>query len=73
MSCPEYVRLRQHYETALRHWGQVLLSPGAAIGAPARLAIEIKEKALVERNAANDRMCLHKKTCSVCNPKLIRG
>jgi hypothetical protein len=70
MACPEYIRLRQHYEASLRHWGHVLLSPEAAIGAPARLAAEVKEKALVERNAANDRMCLHKQTCSVCNPKL---
>jgi hypothetical protein len=70
MACDEYIRLRQHYEAALRHWGHFLLSPEAAIGAAARLAAEIKQKALVERNAASDRMCLHKQTCSVCNPKL---
>jgi hypothetical protein len=63
MVCHEYIRLRQHYEAALRHWGHVLLSPVAKhIGAAARLADEVREKALVERNAANDRMRLHKQT-----------
>jgi hypothetical protein len=71
MACHEYIRLRQHYEAALRHWGHVLLSPVTGpTGAAARLAAEIKQKAFVERNAAYDRMCIHKKTCSVCNPKL---
>jgi hypothetical protein len=71
MVCSEYNRLRQHYEASLRHWGQVLLSAGAEpIGATARLAAEVRQKALLERDAANDRMCLHKQTCSVCNPKL---
>jgi len=71
MACHEYIRLRQHYEAFLRHWGQVLLSAGdEPIGTPARLAAEVKQKALEERNAANARMCLHKQTCPVCNPKL---
>jgi hypothetical protein len=53
MSCPEYNRLRQHYEAALRYWGHVLLSPDAnLVGAPARQATEIKQKAYTERNAA---------------------
>jgi hypothetical protein len=26
MECHEYIRLRQHYEASLRHWGHVLLS-----------------------------------------------
>jgi hypothetical protein len=68
MACPEYNRLRQHYEAALRHWGHVLLSPVAeGFGAP---AAEVKQKALAERNEAIDRMILHKQTCPVCNPKL---
>jgi hypothetical protein len=71
MACHEYDRLRQHYEASLRHWGHVLLSSGAEpTGAPARLAAEVKQKALEERNAANDRMCLHKLNCPVWNPKL---
>jgi hypothetical protein len=55
----------------LTYWGHVLLSPVTVpTGAPARLAAEVKQKAFEERNAAYDRMCLHKKTCPVCNPKL---
>jgi hypothetical protein len=60
MACPEYNRLRQHYESSLRHWGHVLLSPVTeTIDALARLAAEIKQKGLEERNAASDRMCHH--------------
>jgi hypothetical protein len=71
MACHEYIRLRQHYEASLRHWGQILLSPVAeTIGPAARVAAEVKQKALIERDAANDRMTLHKQTCSACNPKL---
>jgi hypothetical protein len=71
MECHEYIRLRQHYEAARRNWGHVLLSPGVEpIGATARLAAEIKQKAFEERNAANNRMRLHKHSCPVCNPKL---
>lgn len=67
MDCPQYIRLRLHYEASLRRWAQIFLLPDAPIGAPARLAAEIKQKALVERDAASDRMCRHKETCSVCN------
>jgi hypothetical protein len=67
MACPEYIRLRQHYDAALRHWGQIFLLPEAAPGEPARLAAAVKLKALEERDAANDRMCFHKKTCTVCS------
>jgi hypothetical protein len=46
MHCPEYQRLRQHYEVAIRRWGQVLLSPQATlVGALFRQAEEIKQKA----------------------------
>ena len=42
MACPEYIRLRQHYEAALRHWGHVLLSPVAEpIGAALMKAHEV--------------------------------
>jgi hypothetical protein len=70
MACPEYIRLRQHYEASLRQWRQIPVSTAAAIDAQARLAAEVKQKALLERNAANDRLCLHRQACAVCNPKL---
>ena len=64
MSCPEYLRLRQHYLAALRRWGQT-----EAMGAAKPEIAEIKEKALNERNAANERMRLHELSCPVCNHK----
>jgi hypothetical protein len=71
MPCPEYARLRQLYEAALRHWGQILLSSEGTelVGAPGRLAAELKQKALYERDAANGRMRLHKQDCPVCKGK----
>jgi hypothetical protein len=71
MECRRYIQLRHHYEAALRHWEHVTLSLGAeSNSAPAPLAAEITQKALEERNATGDRMCLHKRTRSVCTPKL---
>jgi hypothetical protein len=71
MECHEYKRLRHHYEAALRRWEHVTFSPGAESNSTAaRLAAEIKQKALEERNEAGNRMFPHKRTCSVCNPKL---
>jgi hypothetical protein len=47
MPCPEYNRLRQHYEVALRHWGHVLFSLDAdLVGAAARKVAELKQKAV---------------------------
>jgi hypothetical protein len=60
MSCPEYNRLRQHYQEALRHWGHVLFSLDAhLVGTAARKAAEIKQKAFEERNAAKERWTSH--------------
>ncbi len=71
MVCPEYNRLRQHYEAAIRHWGHVLLAPDAKlVGALARQTAEVKRKAFQERDAAKERLSAHKLTCSTCNPRL---
>jgi hypothetical protein len=71
--CPEYNRLRQHYEAALRHWGHLLLSLDARlVGTVARQAAEIKQKAFDERNAAKERLSAHAVFCPACNPKLQR-
>jgi hypothetical protein len=71
MECRQYIQLRRHYEAALSRWEHVTLLPGVeSNSAPAPLAAEIKQKALEERNASGDRMCLHKRTFSVCTPKL---
>jgi hypothetical protein len=54
----EYARLRQRYEASLRQWGQALQASQGTIGdPPAKLAVQTEQKALEERNAANNRMC----------------
>ena len=62
MTCPEYQRLLQLYEVALRRWEQVLWSSRAEVpGIPERLASEMKQKAYVEKNNAHERMRTHKR------------
>jgi hypothetical protein len=64
MPCPEYNRLRQHYEAALRRWGYVLLS--LDVGAAVRQTAGIID----ERNAAKERLSAHVLSCSACNAHL---
>ncbi len=71
MHCPEYNRLRQRYEAALRHWGHVVLAPDdGSLGALARQAAEIRQKAFNERDAGKKRLSDHMFNCAACNPKL---
>jgi hypothetical protein len=70
VACYQYLRLRQHYEAALRRREQVewASNKNRFVDTSAnRLAAEVKYKALEERNAAKDRMTLHKQSCPVCN------
>jgi hypothetical protein len=70
-SCLEYNRLRQHYEAALLHWGQLLLSLDAhPVARAARQTAGIKQKALEERNAATERLSAHVLSCPACNPSI---
>jgi hypothetical protein len=70
MECHEYIRLRQHHEAALTHWEQVILSSQGALPNLPPAVSEMKKKALQERNAAEERMILHQRTCPICNPKV---
>jgi hypothetical protein len=70
MRCPEYDRLRQQYEAALRYWGYLLLSDANLVEAPARRVAEVKIQAFEERNAAKERWTSHTLTCQNCNPRL---
>jgi hypothetical protein len=71
MPCLEDNRLRQHYEAALRHWGHVLLFPDTnLVGAAARQADVIKQKAFDERNAAKERLDAHMRVLPAFNRKL---
>jgi hypothetical protein len=70
MRCSEYVRLRQHYEAALRRWAQLGLSAEEEhkedfVDTTVRLAV--KQKAFEERNAAYVRIALHERNCRICN------
>jgi hypothetical protein len=71
MLCPEYLRLRQLYEAALRRFTHIELSShGRDLSdTSARLAAEIKQKALDETNAALERMRLHVQRCQTCKVK----
>jgi hypothetical protein len=71
--CPEHVRLRQHYESALRYWGEVLLSQDSElVGASARQRGRLVQNALDERDAARERVRAHKRTCPACRPFAVR-
>jgi hypothetical protein len=71
MECFEHIQLRHHYEAALQYWEHVIVLLEAESNSTAgRLAAQIKQKALEERNEAGNRMFLHKRTCSVCTPNL---
>jgi hypothetical protein len=59
-SLPEYDRLRQHYEAAIRRWGHFLLSPDAH---PVEAGAGIEQ-----RNAAKERLSAHALSCPACNP-----
>jgi hypothetical protein len=59
MLCPEYSRLLQHYEVALRRWAQVA-------NRNERLSAGIWKKALDEHDAAKERLNLHERTCPTC-------
>jgi hypothetical protein len=71
MSCSEYLRIRQHYDAALRRWAQIELSSHKfeVFDASARLADKVRQKALDERNEARQRMRLHEENCPACNPR----
>jgi hypothetical protein len=71
MLCLEYIQLFQHYEIALRKWGQVMLASDVTlVGTIARQAAEIRQRAFNERDAAKNRMLFHQESCTVCKPKL---
>jgi hypothetical protein len=66
MPCPEYLRLEQRYEAALRDWVQSL----QLFGQPKYLTMQARQKALDERNAAKNHVWVHEQSCSICLRKL---
>ena len=73
-TCGELQQLKQQYEFALRVWGKyqfpVYNEPvGTQAWRSEQLRLQLKEKALDARNAANDRVLDHKLTCPRCAAK----
>jgi hypothetical protein len=67
MTCPEYLRLRQLCEAALRRWVQTKsLSGSELVGESARHATQLKQAAAIERDAAKERFEVHKRSCAAC-------
>jgi hypothetical protein len=68
LRCPDYARLRQLYEGALRYWAQLQQSLTATelAGESAKYAVQLKKDALKERDAAKQRLFEHWWSCSIC-------
>jgi hypothetical protein len=68
LPCPDYARLRQLYEGALRYWAQLqrsLIAP-ELVGEAARYATQLIKNASKERDAAKQRLFEHWWSCSIC-------
>jgi hypothetical protein len=68
LPCLDYLRLRQLYEGALRHWAQLQKSLIATelVGDTATYATQLKDNASKERDAAKQRLFEHWWGCSIC-------
>jgi hypothetical protein len=61
--------LERQYESALRVWGEYEFPlQNEPAGTPARQSelIQLKQRALNARNAANNRVLAHKRICPLC-------
>lgn len=66
MHCPDYLRLQQRYEAALRNWVQSV----PLFGQTTYQIMQARQKALDESNEAKDRVWVHEQSCSICLRKL---
>lgn len=69
VQCAEGEQLKQQYDSSLEEWRKQLQPPVHPFKegeAAARLAFQLREKALTNRNAAANRMYLHRATCAIC-------
>lgn len=72
MTCLEKVRLKQLFEATLRRSGQIHEDPQMS-GDNTWLVQEVKRRALIERDAAKDRLELHERHCEVCSRRRPRS
>jgi hypothetical protein len=69
-NCLEYERLRESYELTVKSWIQIMLSFDAALAGLAGMhARQRRQKALRERNTADDLMTAHELVCPRCKRK----
>jgi hypothetical protein len=69
VQCAEGDQLKQLYDSALHEWrkqSQPPVRPFKEGEASARRAFQLREEALTKRNAAANRMYLHRATCAIC-------
>lgn len=67
--CAEGEQLMQQYDSTLQEWrkqSQPQVRPFFASEASVRRALELREEALTQRNAAANRMYLHRAACAIC-------
>jgi hypothetical protein len=67
--CAEGEQLMQQYDSTLQEWSkrsEPLVRPFFAGEASVRPALELREEALAKRNAAANRMYLHRAACAIC-------
>jgi hypothetical protein len=68
--CAEGEQLKQQYDSALQEWrqhSQRQIHSFLEAEAPPGRAVQLREEALIKRNAAANRMYLHRTRCSFCN------
>jgi hypothetical protein len=67
--CAEGEQLKQQYDSTLEEWrkqSQPPIRPFKEGEAAAQRAFQLREEALTNRNAAANRMYLHRATCAIC-------
>lgn len=67
------MRLRKRYEVALQRWGDLVLAQHTElVGQDFKRAVELREHAADERDAANKDMEEHRRSCPVCKLNLSK-
>lgn len=69
VQCAEGEQLKQQYDSTLQEWrkqSQPQVRPSGEGEASVRRAFELRDEALTKRNAAANRMYLHRATCAIC-------
>lgn len=67
--CPQGEQLKQLYDSALQEWrkqSQPQVHPFVDGDGSAQRALQLREEALTKRNAAANRMYLHRASCAIC-------